>query len=507
MKKRYLLAILTFAVTIANAQDITDALRYSNDNIQGTARFRALSGAFGALGGDMSAVNINPAGSAVFNTSHISLSLSNYNIKNESQFYNGLTNSKNSNIDLNQTGAAFVFNNRNLDSKWRKFTLSVAYDKIQDYDNNWYAIGTNPNNSIDQYFLQYANGLRLDEISAYPEETYSQAYSAIGSDYGYSNQQGFLGYESYILEPLSTDDDNTVYTSNIGSGDYYQNYSYASTGYNGKFTVNAATQFGDRLYLGLNLNSHFINFERSTFLYESNNNPGSTVSKVQFENNLFTTGSGFSFQLGTIVKITEQLRAGLSFNSPTWFNINEETSQYLRTTIDDNGFDAQITINPGVVNIYPTYRLQTPGRISGSLAYIFGKYGLISFDYSLKDYSNTKFRPTSDLYFKEQNSIISNKLTTASTYRIGGEAKINQFSIRGGYRFEESPYENGITVGDLSGYSVGIGYNFNSVIKLDVTFDQANQSNNTQLYNIGLTDTANIDSKNPNLTFTLSFNM
>lgn len=507
MKKVFLLAIIAITSTIAHAQDITDALRYSEDNIQGTARFRGLSGAFGALGGDMSAVNINPAGSAVFNSSHISLSLSNLETKNETQYYNGMASSKNSNIDLNQTGAAFIFNNRNANSSWKKFAISVAYDKIQDYDNYWYAAGTNPNNSIDSYFLNYANGLRLDEISAFPNETYSQAYSAIGSDFGYGNQQAFLGYESYILEPVNDTDDNTAYTSNIGPGSYYQDYSYASTGYNGKFTVNAATQFGERVYLGLNLNSHFINFERSTYLFESNDNQNSLVSQVRFENNLFTVGSGFSFQLGTIVKITEQLRAGFAFNSPTWYNISEETSQSIRTLVDDNGTNTSVNIDPRVINIYPTYRLQTPGRITGSLAYVIGKYGLISFDYSLKDYSNSKFRPTSDRYFNEQNNIINNNLTTASTFRVGAEAKINQFSLRGGYRFEESPYKNGSTVGDLSGYSIGAGYNFGNVIRLDITFDQTNQTNQTSLYNIGLTDVANIDAKNSNLTFTLSFNM
>ena len=51
-------------------QDLTDALRYSTGETQGTARFKSMSGAFGALGGDMSAVSINPAGSAIFNLSH-----------------------------------------------------------------------------------------------------------------------------------------------------------------------------------------------------------------------------------------------------------------------------------------------------------------------------------------------------------------------------------------------------------------------------------------------------
>ena len=50
MKKLNLLVICALATFTIKAQDISDALRYSQDEIQGTARFRALSGAFGALG-------------------------------------------------------------------------------------------------------------------------------------------------------------------------------------------------------------------------------------------------------------------------------------------------------------------------------------------------------------------------------------------------------------------------------------------------------------------------
>jgi long-subunit fatty acid transport protein len=97
-------------------------------------------------------------------------------------------------------------------------------------------------------------------------------------------------------------------------------------------------------------------------------------------------------------------------------------------------------------------------------------------------------------------------LTDASTYRIGGEYKHEQFSFRGGYRFEESPYKNGVTVGDLTGYSFGIGYNFGNT-KLDLTFDKSSRTNETQLYNVGLIDTVLIDRINSNLTLSLSFNI
>lgn len=183
-------------------QDISDAVRYSMDEIQGTARFRAMSGAFGALGGDMSSININPAGSAIFNNSHASLSLGMFKKDNEVNYFNGVNSSSNSNFDINQLGATLVFNNTNLSSPWKKFTISAAYDRAADFDDDWVASGVNPNTSIVEYFYQNAVGKRLDEISAFPGESYSEAYSEIGSFYGFGHQQAFLGFEGFIIDPV-----------------------------------------------------------------------------------------------------------------------------------------------------------------------------------------------------------------------------------------------------------------------------------------------------------------
>lgn len=505
MKKFSLLVIGALSMSSIFAQDISDAVRYSMDEIQGTARFRSMSGAFGALGGDMSAVSINPAGSAIFNNSHASISLSSLAINNDVRFFNSFNSSSETKIDLNQTGAAFVFENSSQDSNWKKFVLSVAYDKTANLENNWFASGTNTN-SIDSYFLSYAQGLRLDEISGLPGESFTNAYSEIGSFYGYGNQQAFLGYESYILEPNENIDENTLYTSNIAPGLFNQRYNYNARGYNGKFSFNVASQYKDKLYLGLNLNSHFINYERTTFLNESNSNAGSSVSNVQFENNLSTIGAGFSFQLGAIAKLTDEFRVGLAFDSPTWYTIAEETSQYISTIRDDGESNITQVINPNIINIFPDYRLQTPGKLTGSLAYIFGEQGLLSFDYSRKDYGSIKFKPTSDVYFAAQNNIINDNLKVASTYRIGGEYRLKEFSFRGGYRLEESPYENESYYGDLNGFSLGLGYNFGN-IKLDLAYDQSDRTINNRLYSVGLTDAAIIDSKNSNVTLTLGLNL
>lgn len=503
MKKLTLLFIGVISMSSIYAQNITDAVRYSSDEILGSARFRGMSGAFGALGGDMSAVSLNPAGSAVFNNSHTSLSITNFNIDNETNYFNNTNRTSNSNLELNQAGAAFVFNNTN-NSPWRKFVLGLTYEQTQNYDTNFFASGVNTT-SIDSYFLANAQGLRLDEISAFPDESISDAYSAIGSSFGFANQQAFLGFESFILEPDTNDDANTLYTSNIAPGSFNQEYSYAETGYNGKFTVNLAMQYEDNLYLGINLNSHYINYQRSTFLYEDNSNLGSLVSEVGFENNLSTIGNGFSFQLGGIAKLSDMVRVGLTYDSPTWYTISEETTQYLSTVRDDNG-PTTLVIDPQVVNIFPDYKLQTPSKITGSLALVFKKQGLISFDYSRKDYGSTKFTPESDSFFITQNNIISNNLKTANTYRIGGEIRQDNFSFRGGYKFEESPYNNTSVYGDLKGYSLGIGYNFGSS-RLDVAYQNSKRTINQQLYDVGLTSTTGINTENSIFTVSLSMNL
>ncbi|WP_034057150.1 OmpP1/FadL family transporter [Lacinutrix jangbogonensis] len=505
MKKDIFLFIGFMSMITINAQDINDALRYSNGEIIGSARYRALSGAFGALGGDLSAVSVNPAGSAIYNNSFASVSLNISDVDNEMGYFGQTNASSDSDLSLNQGGGLFVFKNRNENSQWRKFAFSVGFDNTKNYDDNWRSRGTN-STSIDQYFLNNAQGLRLDEISALPGESSSSAYAGIGNAYGYVYQQAYLGYDSYILEPVSDTDDNTLYTSNIAAGNFDQEYNYSATGYNGKIAFNLGAQYGDDLYLGLNLNSHFLNYERSTFLYEQNNNTGSVVNQVGFENNIVTNGSGFSFQLGTIYKLSNSFRVGFTYDSPTWMTITEETSQYIETIRVDGEENILQIVDPQIVNLFPDYNLQSPSKVTGSLAYIFGKQGVLSFDYSRRDFSKTKFKPKSDAYFRAQNDIIANNLVAAATYKLGGEFKVNQFSFRGGYRFEESPYKNGKTVGDLEGYSFGLGYNFGNT-KLDITYDAFNQTRAHQLYNTGLTDAVAIDANNSNITLTLGFRL
>ena len=508
MKKLKILFVALMSLPMLQAQQIQDALRYSQSEIRGTARFRALSGAFGALGGDLSAVNINPAGSSVFSKSHAALSLNINDYTNDASYFSGNQLVNDSGFSLNQGGAAFVFKSSNPDAVWKKFTIGVAYDRVNNFDNQWSVVGVNNqsnnfDNTIASYFFDFANGLPLSDISATQNELVNDAYVRIGSGFnGFNRQQAFLGFESGILEPDDIDDDNnTTYLLNVDSGNFTHNFTNLETGYNGKLAFNLSGQYGDNFYVGANLNSHFIDYERSTSLFETNSN-GGLISEIDFRNVVNTTGNGFSFQLGSIFKLNKSLRLGLTYDSPTWFNIRRQLVQFLDTNdlVDQN----LEPIDPRVINEFPDFKVRTPSKVSGSLAYVFGKQGLLSFDYSRRDFGGTELKNSDNQIIT--NTQQNNLLTTASTYRLGGEYVYNQISFRGGYRLQESPYKNGETVGDLNGYSLGLGYNFGNT-RFDLTFDQSNQSFLTPLFNQGLVSPVSLDRKTSNITMSLTFDL
>lgn len=512
MKKIALLITTVLASGAMHSQNITDAMRYAQEDLNGTARFRAMSGAFGALGGDFSSLNVNPAGSSVFANNQVGFTLSNFNVKNNSNYFGTHTSHNENALDINQAGGVFVFNNRQQNTGWKKFALAINYDNAKNFDNSFYSAGVNPNNSIANYFLYYANananwaGIPLDTL-----ENYSFG------ELNYEDQQALLGYLGYIIDPVdATDPNNSVYFSNVpAGGNYSQQNSVVSTGYNGKLTFNASAEYNEKFLFGLNINTYFTDYKQSSLFKETNSNPQNadpqrTITSVTFVNDLYTYGSGISFQLGTIFKPVKELRIGVAYESPTWYELNDETSQRIyeagyglqptpnTTVFSENAYDPNVTI------IYEPYRLQTASKWTGSLAYVFGKKGLISLDYAVKDYSNVKFKPSRD--FTAANAQMANLLDVANEFRIGAEYKIKKFSLRGGYRFEESPYKDGKTIGDLTGYSGGLGYNFGSV-KLDLAYSYWERDSQNAFFSNGLTDTAAFNSKNNNVSMTLLFEL
>lgn len=498
--KRISTFIMVLACTFASAQTIDDVVRYSTENIQGTARFQAMGGAFGALGGDLSSLNVNPAGSAVFNYSEVGITGSNYHTNNDVYYGNSLRNTKDNSLDLNQVGGVFVF--KSTDSPWKKVALAFNYDMVQNFDNEIFAAGSSTS-GIDNYFLNFAQGQPLGPLRVQQGEYIEDAYLDIGANLGYAAQQAFLGFQAGLIEPTVDDDANTDYFSNAEYGSLNQRYLRNTSGYNSKFTLNFATQYEENLYLGATVNFHNVLYDRVTYFDEDGYDQASPVQSTSFDNFLHTEGYGFSFSLGAIAKLNESVRVGGSYQSPTWYRLTDDTSQRINSTLAVSDIDF---INFGIVNLYDEYKIRTPEKYTGSLAIVFGQDGLVSFDYGYQDMSKAELGPTSDPNFAAENDFISTELGAVNSFKLGGEYRIERVSLRAGYRFEESPYEDSDFVGDLNGFSAGIGYDFGGS-RLDLAYSRSEQDVNTYLFDSGIDNAAMVNRINTNISlgYTMKF--
>lgn len=500
--KRHLTFMVLLVCAISTAQNSNDLLRYSAENLQGTARFQAMGGAFGALGGDLSALNINPAGSAVFNNSLFTFSGTIYNTDNSANYFGSLSNTTDSSVDINQVGGVLVFKSANADSGWNRVALAANYDMVQSFDSQYSVLG-NSNQGIDNYFLNFADGVPFGSILIQDGEFIEDAYLDIGAQQGFVDQQAFLGYYGGLIDPASEDDTNTIYNSNAAYTTVNQDLLRNTSGFNSKFTLNMATQYQERLHLGASINIHTVLYDRYDEFTETGYNTDSEIQRTTFDNLLHTEGSGFSFSLGAIAKLNEVVRLGASYQSPTWYRLEDNLSQRISSDLADEDINF---INLDVVNLFPTYNLKTPAKLTGSAAMIFGKNGLLSVDYSYQDMSQAELRPTSDADFASVNSEVANTFGQVSSIRVGGEYRIERFSLRGGYRFEQSPYADGNTVGDLTAFSGGIGYDFGGS-RLDLALSRSERDISLTLFDTGLPTPAAINgiTTNATISYTLNF--
>ena len=81
------IALAIISIITVNAQTEIDALRYSTHNLTGTARYTAMGGAFGSLGGEFSTLSSNPAGIGMYQFTELTFSPT-FNLNSTKSYYN-----------------------------------------------------------------------------------------------------------------------------------------------------------------------------------------------------------------------------------------------------------------------------------------------------------------------------------------------------------------------------------------------------------------------------------
>jgi len=444
MKKLFLIVMLCITY-ISSAQTLgyNDlGVLLSKDNINGTARYNAMSGAFGSLGGDLSAIEINPAGAAVFLKSEFSISLDVRNKETNTSFYNTSEITENDYSNVSQAGGVFVLNTRH-NSGWSNLALAVNYSMTNDFEDLWIAKG-------------------------------NSGYAPITDLY---------------------DSDPVVYINS--DGQYFENF---TDGRNNKYTFTLASKYNDNMYVGASITTYDLEYFQSVLLEEYNNDGNGNTFDISQTQELLTYGDGYSFNIGFISKPSDEIRFGLAYQSPIWYTLSEEFIEFDVNLIEND----QITDSDFSGTSGFDYKLRTPSKLTGSFSYIFDRQGLISLDYTYKNYSNTKL---SNANFTEENKVFNSDLESTGQLRLGTEWRFDDLSVRGGYHFEKSPYKSALDSDTIEGFSLGAGFKFRGG-KLDVSYQK---TTNTSAYNFYPQDnnvnSTELDIDNSKITATLVLNI
>jgi len=471
MKIFYTTLLLLFVSLSLTAQTVQDGLRYTKDYTVGSARFTGMSGAFSSLGGDLSAVGLNPAGATTFTTNRLSATLSFYGTTNKSNYFDNSHNSSYASFDdhiasFDQLGIVWVY--KSDVSDWNKIAFTLNYNKTANYGNSMSIQGLNTaGNSVANYFLDQANGTTLSDIQvdSSNDETQSSVYQWLGENIGYGSQQAFLAYQAYLVNPVDPNDpNNTQYTSAATYSQVKHANKINASGAKSRVDIAIAGTYKKKLQLGFSLSTYSIDYEENNMLEENHYDAGSDLQNLKFRNNLTVEGSGIALKMGAIYKPTNNFRLSLAFHSPQWLEIEEYTKQSVESTFLYGDY---VSVSPDVQNSFAPYKIITPSKVIVGSSLVINKKGLISVDYTYQNYANMHFKESDNeadtSYFDGVNDFIADNMKAVHSFNVGGEMKLDKLMLRGGIFTKTTPYKNKEDLGAVKGFSLGLGYTFSDV--------------------------------------------
>ncbi|MGB6037082.1 MAG: hypothetical protein WBG42_12490, partial [Cryomorphaceae bacterium] len=245
MNRLLLIVALLFSATVSSyAQNDADVQRYTANYFSGTARFEAMGGAFGALGGDMSALHINPAGVGVFRFGEISFTPAyEFNAINAVTPFSSQEESK-AKMVVNNLG--FVLANEIDHPEWKSVNFSVTYNRINTFNDLTRLSGQSL--AIDGLagdFLEEANGLFLDELDDFSA---GLAWDALVIDNANGTDSTIIDDGEYVM---GFDLNELIETTQTAERDGRLSETALSIGAN----------YDDKLYLGFGIGFQDITYE------------------------------------------------------------------------------------------------------------------------------------------------------------------------------------------------------------------------------------------------------
>ena len=488
--KRKVLYVSAFMLSITGsmyAQGEMDAYKLSQTDLLGTARSVGMGGAVGAMGGDVSAIAVNPAGIGYFTTSQVVTTLNFQSVNTKSNLNAG---------DMKEDKFKFNFNNLAfvgtfpIDSDVAPLlNFGFSFNRLKNFDRK-YGVSGNNVRSLSGYMASRAN---LDgNIGP------SSDLDLNNNPFGKYDWMAVFGFNSGLI---GLDSNNQFVSNYPGGAGTYSDLFVEEKGYVDSYDFNFGTTINEIISLGLTVSVTDIDYRRYSYYSESYDAAGDKGFYIA--NGLKTEGTGVQFAAGIIVQPIPEFRFGLAYHSPTWYNLTDYYDAEMDySTAKGSDF---ISSRDGRYGDAVDYDMRTPDKFTFSATGMIGPV-LLSADYEFTNYKSN-MRYSGDYGSKDGvNADIKEDFKGASAVRVGAEISFTkQFTGRLGYAWKQSPLKKGlkdgsrpaVTVGSDSQYVLdddthnitwGLGYRFTKNIFADIAFIYKMQ--NADLYSFAGSDKA-----------------
>lgn len=437
MKKIYLFAFAAMTALQVQAQRATQdtyvGAALATEDLNGTARYVGMGGAMDALGAEISTMGSNPAGIGLFRKNQVSASLSVVSQEDGKTFQNG----SKTHVSFDQIGV--VFSTRSGKTSYLNFGFN--FHKNRNFNHVLYAAhalnGSSQNLQTVTKFLPYI----------------------VNGEWPNPNDLSLSQLDDIYFG-------NMIYAEGIGHSYEMDAYdiNQATTGYIGEFDFNISGNIKNRLYLGLTVGVHNVNYKNYSeyfeYLYDTNNQRDN-FREVLISDNHKITGTGFNIKAGLIFRPVEEspFRIGLSVASPTFYRLTTENYTTIGGNVDRSSAKED-------------FRFNTPWKFGLSLGHTVGNYLALGAVYEYADYGACDMRTIDGTYYDPDYDTYSSSSSTDNnmkrhteetlkgvhTVKLGAEFKVDKnIALRLGYNYVSPMYkENGMR--DQTIYSPGVYY-------------------------------------------------
>jgi len=477
-KNSFLVLLIVASCTKSFSQALPeDVLKFSWNAPNGTARTQAIGGAIGALGGDVSANFVNPAGLAFFKTSEFIISPGFSFLKNNSNFRGSTKTDNKSFFNLGTSGAVFGFSDNS--SKWNGSAFSIAVSRTANFNNRISYSGQNNFSSYGEQYAAEASLIPIDQIL---------------TDAGTRTK---LAFYTYLIDTLTIPGSNNgpefvsmaMWNSFKKNAPFLvnQQQSIETSGGITEIAIGFAGTHLDKFYLGGSLGIPIVNYQKNTVFTETDatGNTDNNFASSTLTEKLSTQGIGLNLKLGAIYKAADNLRVGLAIHSPTYYGLKDTYYASMTTNTENYVHAGNSTItasNDKELQENPEYKydLTGPWKFILSGAYVINavedvkqQRGFITADIEYLPYKGNKYKTagetTDNTYYDAVNKGIKAYYKNAFNFRVGGEIKFTTFMARLGFSYYTDPYKDSELKGNKMFVSGGLGYR-NKGFFLDLTY-------------------------------------